>query len=143
MTPEFSRPERMARPPEEVRVEANAAECAALARRFGLPAIAALACRFRLAAAAKGAVRAEGELAAVVSQVCVVTGEVFETPVAERFVVRFVPAGTEDPEPDLADDDEIPCAGETMDLGEAAAEQLALALDPYPRAPGVARPGGS
>ena len=25
----------------------------------------------------------------------------------------------------------------TIDLGEAAAEQLALALDPYPRAPGA------
>jgi hypothetical protein len=27
--------------------------------------------------------------------------------------------------------------GETLDLGEALAEQLALALDPYPRAPGA------
>lgn len=130
----------MARPPPEVRVEATGAECAALARRFGLPSIARLACRFRLAPAAGGAVRAEGELAAVVSQVCVVTGEVFEAPVRERFTVRFVPAGSENPEPDLEDDDEIPCGGGTMDLGEAAAEQLALALDPYPRAPGVPPP---
>jgi len=139
VTPEFSRPERMTRPPPEVRVEASAEECAALARRFGLPAVARLACRFRLAPAAKGAVRAEGELDALVSQVCVVTGEVFEAPVAERFAVRFVEAGSENPEPDLGDDDEIPCEGGTMDLGEAAAEQLALALDPYPRAPGVPR----
>ncbi len=138
MVPEFSRPERLARPPPEVRVVASAAECAALARRLGLPAIASLACRFRLVPAAQGAVHAEGKLEAVVAQVCVVSGEVFEALVAERFVVRFVPAGSEDPEPDLADDDEIPCVGETMDLGEAAAEQLALALDPYPRAPGAA-----
>lgn len=122
-----------------MRVVATQAECAALARRFDLPAIAALACRFRLTPAAKGAVRAEGTLAALVSQVCVVTGEVFEAPVAERFTVRFVPAGTENPDPAFEDDDEIPCQGATMDLGEAAAVQLALALDPYPRAPGVPR----
>lgn len=127
----------MARPPPEVRVEANAGECAALARRFGLQAVARLACRFRLAPGPKGSVRAEGELDAVVSQVCVVSGEVFEARVRERFAVRFVPAGTENPEPDLEDEDEIPCEGDTMDLGEAAAEQLALALDPYPRAPGA------
>ncbi len=120
-----------------MRVVATPAECAALADRFGLPAIASLACRFRFTPAARGAVRAEGTLAAVVSQVCVVTGEVFEAPVSERFVVCFVPAGTENPDPALDDDDEIPCTDDTMDLGEAAAVQLALALDPYPRAPGI------
>lgn len=135
--PEFSRKAPMARPPEEARVEANAAECAALARRFGLPAIRALSCRFRLRPAAKGAVAADGELEALVVQVCVASGEEFEAQVRERFAVRFVPAGRETPDPDLDDDDEIPCAGEVMDLGEAAAEQLALALDPYPRAPGA------
>ena len=36
--------------------------------------------------------------------------------------------------------DEIPYADGMLDLGEAAAEQLALALDPYPRAPGAALP---
>jgi uncharacterized metal-binding protein YceD (DUF177 family) len=129
----------MARPPPALRVEATPAECAALARRLGLPSILSLSCRFRLAATGKGSVRAEGELEALVSQVCVVSGEVFEAPVRERFAVRFVPAGSENPDPDLEDDDEIPCPGETMDLGEAAAEQLALALDPYPHAPGVPR----
>lgn len=129
----------MARPPPELRVVATPAECAALARRFGLPSIASLACRFRLAPSTKGAVHAEGELDALVAQVCVVTGEVFDATLRERFAVRFVPAGTENPEPDLEDDDEIPCEGGMMDLGEAAAEQLALALDPYPRAPGVPR----
>ncbi len=33
-------------------------------------------------------------------------------------------------------EDELPYEGGVLDLGEAAAEQLALALEPYPRAPG-------
>ena len=37
-------------------------------------------------------------------------------------------------------EDEIPFASGVLDLGEAAAEQLGLALDPYPRQPGVALP---
>jgi hypothetical protein len=37
--------------------------------------------------------------------------------------------------------DEIPTGpGAVADLGEALAEQLALALDPYPRAPDAALP---
>ena len=36
--------------------------------------------------------------------------------------------------------DEIPYEGSTIDLGEAAAEQLALALDPYPHKPGATLP---
>jgi hypothetical protein len=51
-----------------------------------------------------------------------------------------VPAGTEreDPDPDLSD--EIPYEAETIDLGEATAEQLGLALDPYPRIDGATVP---
>lgn len=37
-------------------------------------------------------------------------------------------------------DDEIPFEGNQIDLGEAAAEQLGLALDPYPRMPGAELP---
>ncbi|MDB5401383.1 MAG: hypothetical protein JWQ55_3401, partial [Rhodopila sp.] len=36
--------------------------------------------------------------------------------------------------------DEIPFDANLIDLGEAAAEQLGLALDPYPRMPGVELP---
>ncbi len=37
-----------------------------------------------------------------------------------------------------ADEDEAePVVGRTIDLGEALAEELALALDPYPRVPGA------
>ena len=51
-----------------------------------------------------------------------------------------MPAGSErdDPDPDLPD--EIPYEAETIDLGEATAEQLGLALDPWPRIEGATVP---
>ncbi len=67
-------------------------------------------------------------------QVCVVTLDEFAQPVQERFTVLFVPAGTETEDDDPEAPDQIPYEG-VIDLGEAAAEQLALALDPYPRRP--------
>jgi uncharacterized metal-binding protein YceD (DUF177 family) len=69
---------------------------------------------------------------------CVITLEDFETEMTEALAIRFVPAGTETEEIDPEAEDEIPYGGKTIDLGEAAAEQLALALEPYPRKPGAA-----
>lgn len=140
MKMEFSRPvhlERVGPTGLEVTVTANNAECAALAQRMGLPALRALSCLFRLQPAPGGAVTAEGRLAAKVRQVCVVSLEEFEAELREDFTVRFVPAGSESESDDPELVDEIPIAGPTIDLGEAAAEQLALALDPYPRKPGA------
>ena len=83
-------------------------------------------------------IEAHGALRGVVEQVCVVTLDPFEQAVQDDFVVHFVPAGTEDddPEPDAVD--QITYEGSAVDLGEATVEQLALALDPYPRKPGAA-----
>jgi hypothetical protein len=144
--PEFHRPvaaDRVGEAGFEQRVEADAAECAALAMRFGVPALAALSCRFRLTrapAVAAGVIVAEGELAARVARVCVLSLDEFETAVAERFRVRCVPAGVESDEIEVDGDDEIPYRGGLIDLGELAAEQLALALEPYPRKPGAEIP---
>ncbi len=127
----------------EREVIATAEECAAIAVRLRLPAVAALACRFRLVSLGSGVVAADGVLAAHVTQECVVTTDPFEAEVQEAFRVRFVPEDqfVEPDEEDLLDlesDDELPYAGTQIDLGEAAVEQLALALDPYPRKPGAA-----
>jgi uncharacterized metal-binding protein YceD (DUF177 family) len=141
MTPELSRSVVIDRIPSaglEQRVEANAAECAAIAARLRLPGVAALACTFHLTPGA-GMVRAEGHLEAEVTRTCVVTLEDFQQHVAEDFAVRFVPAGTESDE-DPESEDEIPIESGLIDLGEATVEQLALALDPYPRMPGATLP---
>ncbi len=149
--PEFSRRIQVGRigagGMEQV-IQATSAECRALAERLQLPAVASLTCRFQLAAPLHGQVAAEAELRAEVTQVCVVSLEPFETTVGERFALRFVPGGPGDAAPDVVADDDLDPAspdeltyeGDGIDIGEAAAEQLALALDPYPRMPGIALP---
>lgn len=123
---------------EEVLVEASAAECGVLAVRMRVPAVLSLRCRFALRRGAGGSVPASGHLQARVVQACVVTLEAFEAEVEEAFTVRFVPAGTERNDPDPEAEDEIAFSGGVLELGEAAAQQLALALDPYPRKPSAA-----
>jgi len=118
-------------------VEASPTECAALAARLGVPAVLGLTCRFDLKPGRDGVVAARGRLNARVVQNCVVTLDDFETTVAEDFTVRFLPEADQAEELDLEADDEIPIRDGVIDLGEAAAEQLALAIDPYPRCPGA------
>jgi uncharacterized metal-binding protein YceD (DUF177 family) len=138
--PEFSRLIRLGPETRDVTLEATPAECAALARRFGILGIGSLAARLRLEPEAAGTVRARGRLEAAVEQACIVTLD----PVAQRvdapIDLRILPDGGEpaDEEPDSPD--EIESAGGQVDLGEAVAEQLALALDPYPRIPGAVVP---
>jgi hypothetical protein len=140
--PELTRPfprERVGEGTQYV-VEANAQERVALARRMGLPEIHALRCTFHLHRGEGAAIPATGLLRARVTQVCVVSLEPFDADIADEFAIRFVPQGTETDELDLDAVDEVPYAGNVLDLGEAAAEQLALALDPFPRKPGAVLP---
>ena len=105
-----------------------------------LPAVLALSCAFHLTREGRDIVRARGVLRARVTQTCVVSLDDFDAPVEEMFQVRFVPLGQASDDIDPDSDDEIPFEGNQIDLGEAAAEQLGLALDPYPRMPGVEMP---
>ena len=101
---------------------------------------ACLRCRFALVREGRDIVAATGRLEALVVQTCVVSLEDFAAPIGEDFAVHFVPEGTESDDPDAESVDEIPYGGDTIDLGEAAAEQLALSLDPYPRRPDATLP---
>jgi hypothetical protein len=140
--------------PVQRRIEADAAERAALAAQFGLPAIASLAGDFTLASAAGaggGVIEATLNLAARLTQTCVVSLEPFDANIAETATLRFIPASNlrEDAEiaaldlETLEGPDELPYAGDVIDLGAVLAEQLALALDPYPRKPGAKLPPGA
>jgi uncharacterized metal-binding protein YceD (DUF177 family) len=121
-------------------VTSSEAERQAVAARMGLVALPAFTCVFELKRADRGCVMAAGELRATAVQTCVISLEVFEEEIAEDFLVKFVPDGTQSEELDLEAEDEIPYVGTTLDLGEAATEQLALALDPFPRKPGAGLP---
>lgn len=139
---EFARPIRLDTLGEgarDVTISAEAEERAALARRFGLVSIDRLEARATLRRAGE-TVFAEGRLAAAVVQSCVATGDPLPATLDEPFALRFEPegqgaAGAEEVELAEADLDVVPYAGGAIDLGEAVAETLSLALDPFPRAP--------
>jgi uncharacterized metal-binding protein YceD (DUF177 family) len=144
MTAELSRPiavSKLRRDRRTVLVQATPEECAAVAARMDLPSIQSLECLFNLTAETDGAsVFAEGRLHAEVTQVCVTSAEEFAAQVEEEFTLRFVPMGMERDDLDPGLPDEIPYEGDTIDLGEATAEQLGLALEPYPRMEGATVP---
>ena len=125
--------------PRAMTLEANANERLALARRFRLVAIETLSAKASLSRRAE-VVTATGRLAAAVVQSCVATGAPVPEQIDEPFEIVFrpQPAGArpdEEIELDESEMDVVFYEGGAIDLGEAVAETLALALDPYPRAP--------
>lgn len=154
--PEFSRRvtlDRLARVdgPLAVAMEADGAECAALAERFGLVRLDRLTASVEVERrSGTDLVIVSGTLSAEIVQTCVVSLE----PVAAHLEAPFSAAFTEADEDGVADesdglagdlaggpgdseDDPEPIAGDAIDLGELVAQHLSLALDPYPRAPGA------
>jgi uncharacterized metal-binding protein YceD (DUF177 family) len=117
---------------------ASAAERAALARRFDLVSLDHLAATVRLTRQGRDICLA-AELTADVVQLCGVTLESFASRVTDHSTLlyqRQMPPGdlvAEDEAYELLTDD-------TIDIGEAVAQQLSLALPPFPRAPDAAIP---
>lgn len=141
--PEFARPQRVdtiGDAPHHIDIAANADERAALARRFGLVAIARLDGAFDIGRE-RGAIIARGRVTATVTQACIATGDPLPATVDETVVLRFIPDAAIEASPDdeieldAEDCDTIVYTGSAVDLGEAAAETMMLALDPYPRGP--------
>lgn len=142
--PEFSRVERLdtlGPSDRAVAITASETERAALAQRFGLVSIDSLEAAFEVRAEPAGVI-AHGTVSAAVVQACSVTGEPLPVSVHEEIAVRFVEEAAVDAEEiELAEDalDTMFFTGGGVDLGEAAAETVALALDPFPRGPNAAR----
>jgi len=138
--------------PQDYSLAADDTARAALAARFGIPGIARLEGRFALRHERSGILAAHLVMIAEVTLLCAVTLEPFSEALAEEVDLRFVPA-REDEEKDgeeedltpesLDGPDEIPFTGDMIDLGAALAEQLALALPPYPRKPGAELPAAA
>lgn len=128
-------------PPQHLEVIADDAERAALALRFAIPEVRGLTAN--LAFVAEGpVVSAKGKLRADLVQTCAVSGEDFPVRIEEALDLRFVPeadmvTGSEDEEIELSSDepDEIGYDGESFDAGEAIAQSLGLAIDPYAEGP--------
>jgi uncharacterized metal-binding protein YceD (DUF177 family) len=142
-SPEFSRPIDIARigSSEVVHdISADAGERAALAQRFGLLGMDRLEGRVRLRRTHGGTmVRLAAHFTAEVTQACVVSLEPVHNHVEDDFVILFGDAQpgqdvTVDPE---SEGDIEPFPDGPLDIGEAVAQELSLALDPYPHAPGA------
>lgn len=122
-----------------LQLAASAEECAALARRFGLVAIERLEADISLVPE-NDAIDATGRLRAAIIQSCAVSGEDLPATIDEPVRLRFVPQAAAtvpdaEIELDAEDLDEIEYAGTSFDLGEALAQSLALAIDPFATGP--------
>ncbi len=132
----------------ERRYEASAEECAALARRFGITALRKLVAEAVLRRKGRSdLIRLEGRLSAEVEQPCVATLEPVIEGVEESFELRFTldpvkaagesaAAGAADVVIDPEADDPPELVGpKGIDVGEVIAQQLSVAINPYPRLP--------
>ena len=139
---EFSRPVRIdaiGAAPREIAIEADAAERAALARRFDIASLDALTATASIVAQG-GEYRASGRLAAQLVQLCAATNVELPASIDVPFEIAFrseppVDAPDSGLELSESDCDVVFYEGGAIDLGEAVAETLALAIDPYVRAP--------
>jgi uncharacterized metal-binding protein YceD (DUF177 family) len=140
MSPEFSRPLRvdsLGTAPRIVAIGANEAERAAIATRFDLMAVDRLEAEAALTRHGDE-VRAKGSVSAAVTQTCVATGGPVPATIHEPFEIIFrthpeTSGSEEEIELSGGELDVVFYEGSSVDLGEAVAETLSLAMDPYPR----------
>ena len=141
--PEFSRPfsiETLGEDEAVERIEASEAERNAVARRLSLVSVDRLAAVLRVGrSAGQGEISVAGHFEAEVTQTCVVSLQPLDRRLSEDFSALYAltPADGGDAGPvdvDAAADDPPETLGPGgLDLGEAVVQQLAIALDPYPR----------
>jgi uncharacterized metal-binding protein YceD (DUF177 family) len=137
--PEFSRIVSLAwLGPEPFRqqIVASERECAALARRFDLPAIGRLSATVELARRAFGTVLLRAAFEAEFEQSCVVTLDPVPGAVSEEFTLLYGPPEAEESATGGGEDIAFePLAADAIDIGEAVAQEFSLALPLFPRSP--------
>ena len=126
----------------ELTKTATAAECAALAKALNILSCDSLTAKYRVRRLAGDGYGVRGKLTADMVQACIITlAPVLET-VSIPFAVEFQPAETAaaaaEGAVDLDDDTEIePIHDKTLEIARVVFEELAAALNPYPRRPGA------
>jgi uncharacterized metal-binding protein YceD (DUF177 family) len=131
-------------------IEAKPEERAALAKRFGVLGIDALSAKFTIKRIRAGrCVRLEGTVEGKLQQACVVSLQPVDQAISETFATIFVPEADLKPieldeegavnlDAFLGDEElEEALPDGPLDLGEIAAQEFAVSIDPYPRADGV------
>jgi uncharacterized metal-binding protein YceD (DUF177 family) len=143
----LSHPVSVAEPPADpVAIAASSAELAALAKAYDLASVDRVEAEATVTPGSGGALQVAGRVMADIVQTCVVTLAPVPQRIDEPFSVRFAPPGRAaaplaevvlDPE---APDPPEPITGPNVDIGALVEEIFALAIDPYPRAPGAELP---
>jgi uncharacterized metal-binding protein YceD (DUF177 family) len=138
--PEFSRIVPLAQlsaRPFSQRIEATAEERDRLSRRFDLLSLDLLVAEVELRRQSSEVILLEAEFAAEFEQCCAVTLEPVRGAVSDRFSLVYGPAPEEEQEIALTSDEPAfePLEGNSIDIGEAVAQELSLALPEFPRDP--------
>jgi uncharacterized metal-binding protein YceD (DUF177 family) len=136
--PEFSRPVSLARLGSEPfcqHIIASEAERDALAQRFELLSLDRLEAEIELVREPGGTILLSAAFEATFAQECIVTLDPVPGQVSERFQLRYGPPEAEETAP-AGDDDPAfePLEKDSIDIGEAVAQEFSLALPPFPRA---------
>lgn len=115
------------------KIHVDKVECAAIAERLGILSIESMAVDLELFRDLTGDVNMVGRIVADIVQACVVTLEPvaqhIDAPVYQRFSARAEEEEGEDEDP------VEPIVEDAIEVGDVIVQNLALALDPYPRAP--------
>ncbi|PKQ06323.1 MAG: hypothetical protein CVT72_06920 [Alphaproteobacteria bacterium HGW-Alphaproteobacteria-11] len=151
MVPEFSLKLAVKDVPpagKSIEFNADAETCAALARRFGILELQGLKGTVTVRPFRKQGLIADCRFEATVVQACVVTLDPVTQRIEESFTRRWLPEQPIEPGTAIearevlieaeGEDAPEPMTGGAVDIGEAVAEELALAIEPYPRKAGVA-----
>ncbi|MCE9650222.1 MAG: DUF177 domain-containing protein [Parvibaculum sp.] len=152
--PEFSIPLAVADVPQNgttVPFEAKETVRVALAKRFGLIELRAFKGKATIKPWRRHGLSLEGTFTADLTQTCVATLEPLDAHLSEKFQLHYLPEEMIERDAAAAEreivvdvqseDPPEPIVNGAIDVGEAMAELLAVAIDPYPRKPGVAFEG--
>lgn len=134
--------------PVEVHLEADKNELEALAAVWNVLSVANLKANLKISRWKRDGIRVKGRVRADIVQACVVTLDPVGSQIDEDFEQIFIPEGSKlarmpstdagemvlDPDgPDLPE----VFSGDTIDAGAVVVEFAAMAIDPYPRKPGI------
>ncbi|MBV9375625.1 MAG: DUF177 domain-containing protein [Alphaproteobacteria bacterium] len=140
VTPEFPRQvavDQLHAQPFRQRIEATANEREALSRRFDLLSLDHLSAEVVLRRRSSESILLEAEFSAEFEQCCAVSLEPVRGTVSDHFSLVYGPAAENEPEIVFGDDEPAfePLNGNWIDIGEAVAQELSLALPLFPRHP--------
>ena len=117
-------------------IAATPEERDALARRFDLVSLDRLEADVELVRERGGTILLSAVFAAEFAQHCIVTLDPVAGGVEEHFQLRYGPPDAEETAPAGEDDPAFePLESESIDIGEAVAQEFSLALPPFPRVP--------